>query len=354
MAGWLWKASDFIRRGGAFAFVSTNSICQGVQVPLIWPSIFQSGQEIIFAHKDFYWANNASNNANVICVIVGVSSEPHGEKFIYFDNQRKLAKSINAYLTDGPNIIVEKHATPISGLPEMVAGNIPRDKGHFMLSLEDRDAIVAKYPEAAQLFRKIVGSFELINGVERTCLWIDDGQAALASSIPMIAQRLEAIRKYRETGSERGKLGIETPYKFERTITGKASQIVIPRVFSERRLYVTADYMKSEIIVSDAAQALYDAPIHVLSIISSRMHLAWINVTAGRMKSDYRYSSGVCYNSLGSVQPLPTAHFATLCMSSSRSCVSSLYALIKRCISRFFDILVSVNVREAQRRPIHR
>ncbi|MBR0850905.1 class I SAM-dependent DNA methyltransferase [Bradyrhizobium diazoefficiens] len=297
VAGWFWKASDFIRGGGAFAFVSTNSICQGVQVPLIWSPIFRNGQKIIFAHKDFYWANNASNNANVICVIVGVSSSPQGEKFIYSDSSKKLAKSINAYLIDGPDIIVERHPTPISDLPEMVAGNISRDKGNFMMSLADRDAIIEEHPEAVQLFRKILGSFELINGVERTCLWIDDGQAALAASIPTIAQRLVAIRKYREAGSERGKLGIATPHRFERTITGTASQIVIPRVFSERRPYVTADYMKSDIIVSDQAQALYDAPLYVLSIISSRMHLAWISVTAGRMKSDYRYSSGVCYNS---------------------------------------------------------
>ncbi|WP_461321018.1 class I SAM-dependent DNA methyltransferase [Bradyrhizobium diazoefficiens] len=297
VAGWFWKASDFIRSGGSFAFVATNSICQGVQVPLIWSPILRSGQQIIFAHKDFYWANNASNNANVICVIVGVSSEPKGEKFIYFDSNKKLAKSISAYLIDGPSVIVEKHPTPISNLPEMVAGNISRDKGHFMMRLDDRDAMVEQHPEAAPLFRKILGSFELINGVERTCLWIDDDQASLAASIPAIAERLEAIRKYRETGSERGKLGIATPHRFERTITGKSSQIVVPRVFSERRPYVTADYMKSDIIVSDQAQALYDAPLYVLSIISSRMHLAWISVTAGRMKSDYRYSSGVCYNS---------------------------------------------------------
>jgi len=297
VAGWLWKASDFIRQGGSFAFVATNSICQGVQVPLIWPAIFQNGQEITFAHKDFYWSNSASNNANVICVIVGVSATPRGEKFIFFDNQRKLAKSINAYLTDGPNIIVEKHPTPISDLPEMVAGNIPRDKGYFMMSLEQRDEIVARYPDASQLFRRIVGSFELINGIERTCLWIKDDQSALASSIPPIAQRLQVIREYRETGSERGKLGIATPYKFERTITGKKTQIVVPRVFSERRPYVTADYISSETIVSDAAQAIYDAPVYVLSILSSRIHLAWIGVTSGRMKSDLRYSTGVCYNS---------------------------------------------------------
>jgi hypothetical protein len=302
IAGWLWKASDFIRHGGSFAFVSTNSICQGVQVPLIWPSIFRLGQEIIFAHRDFYWENNASNNANVICVIVGVSGVTPRAKFIYSENQRKLAKSINAYLTDGPNVIVEKHPAPISALPEMVAGNIPRDKGHFMLSLLDRDRIVTEYPEARGLFRKIVGSFELINGVERTCLWIEDDHAVLAASIHPISLRLRAIRTYRETGSDRGKLGIKTPHKFERTITGIRSQIVVPRVFSERRPYVTAEYMKSDTIVSDQAQAVYDGPLYVLSIISSRLHLAWISVTAGRMKSDYRYSSGVCYNSF----PVPT------------------------------------------------
>lgn len=301
VAGWLWKASDHIRHGGSFAFVSTNSICQGVQVPLIWPVIFENGQEISFAHKDFYWSNNASNNANVICVIVGLSSKPRGDKFIYFDNQKKLAKSINAYLIDGPNIIVGKHPVPISDLPEMVAGNIPRDKGQFMMSLEERDAILAEHPHARRLFRKIVGSFELINGIERTCLWIEDDQASLAASISTIANRLDIVRKYRETGSERGKLGIGTPFKFERTILARDTQIVVPRVFSERRPYVTADYMKSTTIVSDAAQAVYDAPLHVLSIISSRMHLVWIGVTAGRMKSDFRYSSGVCYNSF----PIP-------------------------------------------------
>lgn len=307
IAGWFWKASEYIRNGGAFAFVSTNSVSQGVQVPLIWPSIFALGQEIFFAHRDFYWTNNASNNANVICVIIGVTSDFSGQKFIYFDNQRRAAKSINAYLSDGPNVIVAKHAQPISHLPEMVAGNIPRDKGYFMMSLDEKAEIIAQYPEAKELFRRILGSFELINGVERTCLWISDEKAPLAASIPPIKLRLDAIRAYRETGSERGKLGIKTPYKFERTIIGKRTQIVVPRVFSERRPYVTASYMESTAIVSDAAQAVYDADLYILGIISSRMHLAWIATTAGRMKSDYRYSSGVCYNSFP-IPPLTAAN----------------------------------------------
>lgn len=297
IAGWFWKASEYIKDGGAFAFVSTNSICQGVQVPVLWPEIFANGQEIFFAHQSFYWSNNAANNANVICVIVGVRSSSGGKKYIYFENQRKEARNINAYLVDGPNVIVSKHPSPISPLPEMVAGNIPRDKGNFMLSTEDRSDLIGSYPEAISLVRKILGSKEFINGLERSCLWISDDAVQLANSIQPIRERLKRIVEYRESGSERGKLGINTPHRFERTITGRRHQIIIPRVSSERRKYIPIGYLEADAIISDAAQAIYDAPLYVLALISSSLHMAWISLTAGRMKSDYRYSSGVCYNS---------------------------------------------------------
>ena len=127
IAGWFWKASEYIEREGSFAFVSTNSICQGVQVPIVWPEIFFKGLEIFFAHKDFYWSNNASHNANVICVIVGVSKKSNREKYIFWDNRRKSVSGINAYLVDGPNVIVEKHPSPISELPvrlQMLCDNL--------------------------------------------------------------------------------------------------------------------------------------------------------------------------------------------------------------------------------------
>jgi len=301
IAGWFWKASEYIEKEGDFAFVSTNSICQGVQVPVVWPEIFSKGQEIFFAHKDFYWSNNASHNANVICVIVGVSKKSSRSKSIYSESQRKSVSGINAYLVDGPNTIVEKHPSPIAELPAMVAGNIPRDKGNFMLSNEERDALLITHPEASVLVRKILGSLEFINGIERSCLWISDQYASLAMSIPSIEERLRRVREYRESGSERGKLGIETPHRFERTITGKNTQIIVPRVSSERREYIPIGFLQSDAIISDAAQAIYDAPLFVLAIISSRLHVAWVGLTAGRMKSDYRYSAGVCYNSF----PLP-------------------------------------------------
>ncbi len=297
IAGWFWKASQYIETEGAFAFVSTNSICQGVQVPIVWPEIFNKGQEISFAHKGFYWANNASRNANVICVIVGVAKRSRSTKYLYWEGQRKAATSINAYLVDGANIIVEKHPEPISELPAMVAGNIPRDKGNFMLSEKERIELLGNYPSASVLIRRIMGSVELINGLTRYCLWITDENADLAKSIEPIRERLARIRQYRETGSDRGKLGVETPHRFERTITGCASQIAVPRVSSEHRKYLPVTFTDSSIIISDAAQAVYDPPLFVFSIIASRMHIVWIGVTAGRMKSDFRYSSGVCYNS---------------------------------------------------------
>ena len=302
IAGWFWKASDYIEFvGGAFGFVSTNSICQGVQVPMIWPRIFQKKQGIFYAHRSFYWSNNASKNAKVICIIVGVKAITPGKKALFDKDLKKDAENINAYLVDGPNVIVEKHANPINGLPEMVAGNIPRDKSNFMLTLEERKKLLASFPTSESIIRSIQGSKEFINGIQRYCLWIADHQAEFAASIPEISERLERIRHYRETGSERGKLGIETPHRFERTITGKKNSLVVPRVSSERREFLPVGLLPADVIVSDQVQAIYDAPLYILAILASKMHVAWVSLTAGRMKSDFRYSSGVCYNGF----PLP-------------------------------------------------
>lgn len=297
VVGWLWKASEYIQFEGAFAFVTTNSICQGVQVPIIWPDIFHRKQEIFFAHQSFYWKNNASNNANVVCVIVGVKNVSSGKKYIFHSDQKKEVKNINAYLVEGPSVIVQKHPTSIVNLPPMVAGNIPRDKANFMLESNQRTELLKSYPEALPLIRQIMGSKEFINGLERYCLWIPDTLSELAASIPPIKARLDRIVEYRKGGSDRGKLGVSTPHRFERTIVGKENSIIVPRVSSERREYLPVGLLDKKVIISDAAQAIYDAPLFIISIISSKIHIVWIELTAGRMKSDFRYSSGVCYNS---------------------------------------------------------
>ncbi|HHT8903464.1 TPA: class I SAM-dependent DNA methyltransferase [Burkholderia cenocepacia] len=302
IAGWFWKASDYVRGGGKFAFVSTNSICQGVQVPLIWPKIVAAGQEIFFCHKDFLWGNNATKNAQVTCIIVGIADAGTKPKYIFDGEERKEVESINFYLAPGKNVIVERASDPISDVAIMFGGNIPRDQGNLLLTPDEARGLVASYPEAARLIKPILGSNEFINGLERYCLWITDEQAPLACSIPPIKARLDRIREYRLHGSERGRAGVDTPHKFERTIIGNDHTIIIPSVSSERRAYLPCGLLKSDMRVSNLALALYDAPLWNMALIASRLHLVWIGTVCGKMKTDFRYSNTMGWNTF----PVPT------------------------------------------------
>ncbi len=302
IAGWFWKASDYIRNGGRFAFVSTNSICQGVQVPLIWPKIIAAGQAIFFGHKDFLWGNNAAKNAQVTCIIVGVAISDTKPKCIFDGEERKEAENINFYLAPGKNVIVERANEPISNVAIMFGGNIPRDQGNLLLSPDEARVLTDSYPVSAELIKPILGSNEFINGLERYCLWITDAQAPLAYSIPPIKARLDRIREYRLHGSERGRAGLDTPYKFERTILGNDHTIIIPRVSSERRAYLPCGLLSADVRLSDQAQALYDAPLWNLALIASRLHLVWIATVCGKLETRYRYSNTLGWNTF----PVPT------------------------------------------------
>jgi len=296
IVGWFWKASDYIKSGGSFAFVSTNSICQGVQVPLVWPRILNCGQAIFFAHEDFLWGNNAARNAQVTCVIIGVTGRPKAAKFIFNEATRKEVANINPYLAAGPNVIVERASDPISDIATMFGGNIPRDRGYLLLSADEKEHLVRSFPQAEPLIRPILGSSEFINGLRRYCFWISDDQAELAYSIPPIADRLAQIRDYRQHGSERGRAGLETPYKFERTIVGCEQTIVIPSVSSERREYLPCGLLEPSVRISNLALAIYDAPLWNLALIASRLHLVWIATVCGKMKTDFRYSNTLGWN----------------------------------------------------------
>ena len=302
IAGWFWKASDYIRHGGRFAFVSTNSICQGVQVPLIWQKLIAAEQSIVFGHKDFLWGNNASRNAQVTCIIVGVANAEAKPKYIFEGEERKEVENINFYLTPGKNVIVERANEPISNVAIMFGGNIPRDQGNLLLAPDEARDLIASYPAAAGLIKPILGSNEFINGLERYCLWITDAQASLACSIPPIKTRLDRIREYRLHGSQRGRAGLDTPYKFERTIVGNDHTIIIPSVSSERRAYLPCGLLPADVRVSNLALALYDAPLWNLALIASRLHLVWIATVCGKLETRYRYSNTLGWNTF----PVPT------------------------------------------------
>jgi hypothetical protein len=302
IAGWFWKASEYIKNGGRFAFVSTNSICQGIQVPLIWPRIVAAGQAIFFGYKDFLWGNSAAKNAQVTCIIVGLASAGANPKYIFDGDERKDVENINFYLAPGKNVIVQRASEPISDVAIMFGGNIPRDQGNLLFALGEAKELVTLYPEAATLIRPILGSSEFINGLERCCLWIDDAHAPLARSIPPIEARLARVREYRMHGSERGRAGLDTPYKFERTITGSENTIVVPSVSSERRPYLPCGLLPPRTIISNKCYALYDVPIWNMGLIASRLHWVWIKTVCTTMRTDFSYTNTIGWNTF----PVPT------------------------------------------------
>jgi len=297
IVGWFWKAADYIITTEALAaFVTTNSISQGVQVPAVWPRILSQNIEIFLADRDFKWSNNATNNAGVMVSVIGIRPKSNAAKTIVEGDTRRIASNINCYLVDGPSIIVLGESSSRFGLPLMNAGNIARDKGNLMITSVEKDCLLQDFPDAHRLVRRLAGSNEAINGLVRYCLWIKDDDAEYAQEILFIAERLEKIREYRANGSERGKLGLATPHRFERTITGDKCQLIVPRVSSERREYLPVEFSSAEVIVSDAAMAIYDPPIWALAVFASRIHLVWIATVCGKLETRYRYSNTLGWN----------------------------------------------------------
>jgi hypothetical protein len=310
VAAWLMKAADYgLKTSAASAFVVTNSVCQGQQVPILWPTIFATGHSIDFAHTSFKWTNLASHNAGVIVIIVGISNTPGKKKRLYTHDgsdsvTERLCDNINPYLVDGPSLVVDARRDPPRDRPPMLFGNMPRDGGNLIVSPEEKiteangDAILEKY------LRRFVGSEDFIQGKLRYCLWIEQDQWSDAGRSPAIARRLDAVKTMRlasKAGSTRDYA--KAPYRFVQ-IQGKAKQsaLIIPRHSSERRHYLPVGLLDATMIVADSAFALYDAPIWCLALIAARLHLVWIAAVCGKLKTDYRYSNTLGWNTF----PIPT------------------------------------------------
>jgi type II restriction/modification system DNA methylase subunit YeeA len=293
---WFFKGAKYLDDKSQFAFVSTNSICQGTQVPMIWPEIFKNNLEIAFAYPEFVWSNNAKYNAGVICSIIGVRTVNSKKKYLFNANTRLEVKNINAYLINGTNIIVEKRQSPLSKLSPIATGNIPYDGGHLILSEAEKNSLISQFPESQKFIKRLSGSFEYINNHIRYCLWIEERDYEEAMQIPPINKRIGLVRKSRLTGGKIAKNYANVPYRFYMINRATHSQILIPRVSSIRREYIPTGFLDSDTIISDSAQAIYDPDTFVFAVINSKMHMVWVRVVAGRLKSDYRYSAVICYN----------------------------------------------------------
>lgn len=306
VAGWFMKAADYgTHTTSASAFVSTNSICQGEQVALLWPNIFASGHEITFAHTSFKWTNLASHNAGVTVVIVGISRYPKLKRLLVSDAGDgavavREVDRINAYLVPGANVVVEAIArlSDEAGRALMVWGNKPTDGGHLSLSAEERRSMIAASPAAEKFIRPYFGAAEYIRGLDRSCIWVDDADAEQAGQIVAISKRFGKVREFRESSiAAETRPAADYPHRF-RQIQGIATDhtLIVPQVSSERRGYLPVGLLPPRSIVSNLAFALYDAPLWNMALIASRLHLVWVGTVCGKMKTDFRYSNTLGWN----------------------------------------------------------
>jgi hypothetical protein len=310
VAGWFVKAADYGRyTASVAAFVSTNSICQGQQVPILWPLIFRTSHEIVFAHTSFKWANLASYNAGVTVVIVGISNHAGKTRRLFSigDDGATIVReteNINAYLAAGPNIEVEAVSRPISHLATMQFGNHPYYGAPLIFSTLEAERMRQADSRAARFIRPLYGSQEFISATPRACLWIGSDEAAEAATIPPIAERMDAVviaRRAAKQDKAAQKLA-ETPYRFRDQETAEDHVLVVPRVSSENRPYLPVGLLRADAIIQDQAFALYDAPLWNMALIASRLHLVWIATVCGKLETRYRYSNTLGWNTF----PVPT------------------------------------------------
>jgi hypothetical protein len=303
VACWFVLGAEYLRKGGTgFAFVATNSICQGEQVGLLWPNVLNARHRIVFAHQAFRWANSAARNAGVTCVIVGVGDKSLPKR-LYSAESVATVDNINAYLAAAPDVIVEGITNARTTKPIMRWGNMPADGGALILDADERLELVKAHPNAERLIRPLFGTQELLDCRPRYCLWIHDRDLRLAESIPPIADRIDRCRAFREhPDREAGTQALAAkPHQFREMHEATTSQIVVAMTAKEHREYIPADVMGSDAIVSNLAFSLQDAPIWLFSVISSRLHVAWAKAVAGGLETRLRYSNTLVYNTF----PLP-------------------------------------------------
>ena len=333
---WYKKAADLIRGTSTkCALVSTNSITQGEQVAIMWKPLFAQGIKIDFAYRTFRWDSESTEKAHVHCVIVGFSqrdkesgtweeenqktgkqeTRSHTElvsgaasrlqipnqseiKFIIDEKgERHEAKNINGYLLDAPDIFVESRQKPLCSVPEIGIGNKPIDGGNYLFTEEEKNAFVKKEPRAEKYFRKWIGSDEFINRYNRWCLWLGDANPAELVKIPLVMERVKAVREFRlaSKSAPTQKLA-EKPTHFHVENMPKGNSVLIPEVSSEKRKYIPMGFITPDILCSNLVKLIPDATLFHFGVLTSSVHMAWMRAVCGRLEMRYRYSKDIVYN----------------------------------------------------------
>ena len=332
-SAWLIKAARLIAGSNSQAcFGLTNSLIQGKQVQLLWPNIFDQGVEIAYAYPSFKWLNDPRQNTGVTAVIVGIRSSGTSniQPTLRLNGQVKKVPVIGPYLVEGMTKIIESQTKRDSGsqLPLMVKGNMPYDNGNLLLTRQEKDSLILIAPGSQQFIKRIVGSDEFINSIERYCIWIPTEELPSAMSIKSIADRVAAVKKFRSAGKDAGaKKLAEKAHQFREFRSTQNQTLVVPSVSSENRRFIPMGFVGPDTIISNLSFAIYECQPWVLPVLSSSMHMIWATTTCGNLETRIRYSSQLCYNTF----PLPV-----LSQDQQRALTKLAFDLIS-CRERFPD-----------------
>lgn len=306
VCGWYNKAADYMQGTNIHtAFVSTNSISQGESVGILWKPLFEKGVDIEFAYRTFVWTSEAKDKAAVHCVIVGFTCGTSSRTKLLFESERsKIVSHINGYLLDAPEMFINSRGSALHEYPSIVQGNKPWDGGYLILSIEERNELLDKYPESEKYIKPFIGSYEFINGKKRYCLWLKGISPAEYRGIPEIMERLNGVADTRrKTKTVAVQAQAETPMLFSQIRQPDSNYLAIPEVSSEKRRYIPIGFMTPNIIASNKLYLVPKADLYMLGVMISNVHMAWMRAVCGRLKSDYSYSPAV-YNNFP--WPIPT------------------------------------------------
>lgn len=306
-----YKRSAELMKGTSIqtALVSTNSISQGEQVANLWAPLMRDGLKINFAHCTFRWDSEASLKAHVHVVIVGFSYVDNHNKFIFDNGQTIKAAHINPYLVDAPDTFIHSRSKALCNVPAIGIGNQPIDGGNYLFKKEEMDEFIKKEPKSASYFHLWYGSEEFIHQKPRYCLWLGDCSPKEINEMPLCKQRVENVRLLRLASKRAGTRRLaDRPTRFLVENMPNGDSIIIPKVSSERRRYVPMGFIHKGTFASDLVFLIPSATLYHFGILESNVHMAWMRVVCGRLKSDYRYSKDVVYNNFP--WPSPTAEQA--------------------------------------------
>lgn len=298
---WYKLAAKYIKNTKIeVAFVSTNSICQGVQVPILWNVLFNDlGVHINFAYQTFKWGSESSDQAAVHCVIIGFALFNRSKKYLYTtDKTPKIVANISPYLTEGSDSFVVATKDALCDVPKMIFGNQPRDGGYFILTEDEKDNILAKEPNLEKWIHPYMGAEEFIKGKKRYCLWLVNASPLDIKNSKILYEKVESVRKFREESKAKTTNGYaKVPHCFaQMTQPQGVDYLIVPSVSSERRKYIPIGFLDANTISSNAVQIVPNASLYHFGVLTSNVHMAWMRTVAGRLELRYRYSKEIVYN----------------------------------------------------------